>query len=195
MIHKYRNRKARGFSLLELIIVVSMLLVIAAISIPNMMSVIANARLRAGTTSLSGMLQSCRMMAIKHNKTMTTHFTVMAYGPVAYVKDATDSGSLTNMDPQVQLGAPVNKVTTPTGTGAPSALDSTTLGFTPQTGDPSFNPRGMPCAYSGGTCANKGFVYYFTDSRPLGKAGWAAVTISPAGRVTKYFWDGSNWAQ
>ena len=195
MSYKHRNRKARGFSLLELVIVVSMLLVIAAIAIPNMMSVIANARLRAGATSLSGMLQSCRMMAIKQNRTKTTRFTVMAYGPVAYVKDATDGSSLTNKDPQVQMGAPVNKVTTPSGVGAPPVLDTTTLGYTPFTSNPSFNARGLPCRYNSGTCANAGFAYYFNDNRPLGKQGWAAVTISPAGRVTKWWWDGTNWTQ
>lgn len=195
MSDKHRNRRARGFSLLELIIVVSMLLVIAAMAVPNMMSVIANARLRAGATSLSGMLQSCRMMAIKQNRTKTTKFTVMSFGPVAYVKDATDGSGLTNTDPQVQLGAPVTKVAIPFGPGAPTLLDTSILGYTPLVTKPSFNPRGLPCTYSGGTCANAGFVFYFTDNRPLGKAGWTAVTISPAGRVTKWWWDGNNWTQ
>ena len=84
-------------------------------------------------------------------------------------------------------------MTTPTGTGAPPALDDTTLGFTPQTGDPSFNPTGLPCVYSSGVCSNSGFVSYFHDARPHGQMGWAALTISPAGRLKKWFWNGSSW--
>ena len=189
-------RSRRGFSLLELMVVVGILLVVAALAIPNFMTMTANARLRSGMSSFSGLLQNCRMIAVKKNRIMTVHFSVLSNGPVGYVKDATvTSPTLESTDPQVELGAPVTKVVSPTGPGAPGALlDSSTLGFTPQTGDPSFNPRGMPCSYSGTTCTpNAGFVYYFTDSRPMGKNAWAAVSVTPAGRVKTWFWSGSAW--
>lgn len=186
-----------GFSLLEITVVVSILLVLGAMLVPTMMTVIANSRLRGGATNLSGILQGCRMTAVKQNRTMAVHFTVISAGPLAYVKDATiGSPSVSSTDPQVELGAPVSLVSSLSGPGAPSvALDNTILGFTPLTADPAFNPRGSPCSYSGGNCTpNVGFVYYLTDSRPLGKSGWAAVTISPAGRITKWFWNGFAWA-
>lgn len=190
------QRRQSGFSLVELMMVVAILLVISAFAAPYMVNVIANIRLRGGMTSLAGVFQDCRSNSIKQNRLMSTHFTVLAHGPVAYVKDATvSSPTLATSDPQAELGAPVTQVSSLTGvTGAPTALDSTTLLFTPQTGDPTFNPRGLPCNYSGGTCTTGvGFVYYFTDSRPLGKNGWAAVTISPAGRVKVWMWNGSSW--
>ena len=176
--------------------VVSILLVVAAFATPYMVNVIANVRLRGGMTSLAGLFQDCRAISIKQNRLMSTHFTIVSAGPVAYVKDASvSSPSLASTDPQVQLGAPVTKVTSLTGiTGAPSVLDNATLGFTPQTVDPTFNPRGLPCTYSGGTCTGiAGYVYYFTDSRPLGANGWAAVSISPAGRVKVWMWNGVSW--
>ncbi len=188
-------RRARfGFSVLELLVVLSILLIVGALAVPNFLNIIANSRLRSGMGSLSGLLQDCRMTAVKKNRIMSTHFSVMAHGPVAFVKLATDASGITSSDPQVQLGAPVTKVTSPTGTGAPTALTSATLGFTPQTDDPSFNPRGLPCNWNGAACAgNVGFVYYFTDTRPLNKNGWAAVSVSPAGRVKTWFWNGSAW--
>jgi type II secretory pathway pseudopilin PulG len=173
--------------------VVAIVLVLAAVAIPNMMNVIANARLRGAATSLSGMLQSCRMLAVKENRIKTVYFTSVAVGPYAYVKDAASaSTTLTPMDPQVQLGAPIIQVTTPAG-GTPSVLDSTTLGYTPLNSPdlPSFNPRGLPCKYVSGTCTNAGFVYYFTDIRR--NNAWTAVSISPAGRITKWFWYGNRW--
>jgi hypothetical protein len=38
-------------------------------------------------------------------------------------------------------------------------------------------------------------VVYFTDTRTVGTPGWAAVTISPAGRVASWIWNGSSWSE
>ena len=188
------ERRSSGFSMLELLLVVVILTVIGLIALPNMVNVVSNARLRGGATNLASLLQNCRMVAVKENRMKSTHFTVMANGPVAYVKNASDtSTTVLSSDPQIQLGTPLTKYTTPTGANAPTTVPTTSLGFTAQTGDPSFNTSGIPCAYSGGNCTNAGFIYYFKDVRPLGKSGWAAVSISPAGRIKRWFWDGSNW--
>lgn len=193
MMRTHSRYCERGFSLLEAVIVVSMLMAISAIATPNMMTAVANARLRGGATSLSGLLQNSRMMALKLNKVETVHFTVMSHGPVAYI-DVNQDGAYENTDPQVQLGAPMTKVTMPSGPGAPPPIDDTTLSFSDvRTSDPSFNAYGLPCRKSSGSCVNHGFVYYFTDTRPLGKSGWAAVSITPAGRIRTWFWDGSSW--
>ena len=187
-------KSRKGFSLLELIVVVGILLAVAAMSIPNMMSVVANARLHAGLTNVSGVLQNCRMLAVKQNRTMTARITTERSGIIAYIKAATDKSGLKASDPQVQWEAPIRAVDEPTGVGAPSALDSDVLGFKPETGAPSFNSRGLPCVYDSGSCPNKGFVYYFKDTRQSGRNGWAAISISPAGRIKKWFWNGSAWS-
>src|SRR5438552_210581 len=73
----HRNRSKQGFSLVELVVVVAIVLVLAAIAVPNMMNVIGNSRLRAAASSLSGLLQNSRMQAVKQNRTMTVHFTTV----------------------------------------------------------------------------------------------------------------------
>jgi len=192
-IARWQRRQA-GYSLVEIIAVCAIILCISAFAIPNFVVGIANIRLRSGMSSLSGLLQNSRMIAIKQNKTMSVHFAVLAGGPVAFIKEAAAGSTLANTDYQVELGAPVSINQNPSGAGAPTTLDSTTLGFDPQTSDPSFNSRGLPCKYASGTCtAGFGFVYYFTDTRPLGKNGWAAVSVSPAGRVKTWMWNGSAW--
>ncbi len=190
---RFARQRPRGFSLVELIVVVSIALVLVVIAVPNLMNVIANSRLRGAATSLSGLLQNCRMMAVKSNRTKTVLFTSLNLGPYAFVKDATDtSTTLLSTDPQVQLGAPVIQVATPAGTN-PSPLDTTTLGFPALAYPvlPSFNPRGLPCQYSAGVCTNSGFVYYFTDIRR--NSAWTAVSISPAGRIKQWWWYGNHW--
>jgi type II secretory pathway pseudopilin PulG len=187
------RRPSAGFSLLELVVVVLIMMVIGVIALPNMVNVVSNARLRGGATNLSGLLQNARMVAIKENKTKEIRFTTMINGAVAYVKDASDTAGIVRTDPQVQMGTPLTKMLPPLGTGAPPELTSTELGFTALTTYASFTPSGLPCTYSGGNCTNAGFVFYFKDRRPLGASGWASVSVSPAGRLKRWFWNGSAW--
>jgi prepilin-type N-terminal cleavage/methylation domain-containing protein len=187
------NRK--GFSLLEVLLVTAVGLVVTIVAVPNVVVGLANARIRASMTSLSGAFQNCRMMAVKQNRTLTTHLAVKTYGLMAYIKNADDPNpnNILSNDPQVQLQAPVSQVPTPSGAGAPPEVDTAILGFIPLTSEPSFNSRGLPCTYSGGTCLNKGFIYYFKDNRPAPQTSWSAVSISPAGRIKKWYWNGSAW--
>src|SRR5436853_7686892 len=70
----------KGFSLVEIMIVVLIGLVVTAIALPNMLTVIANTRLRGNIGTLSGIFQNCRMLAVKNNRVMTTHFNTASYG-------------------------------------------------------------------------------------------------------------------
>jgi hypothetical protein len=170
------------------------MLVLGSISIANIAAVVSNARLHAGVASMSGLFQNSRMLAVKNNQTLTTHFTTEdSLSLVGYIKEAHDTGHRSANDSQVKWEAPVSMRTTPDGTGAPDALTPEVLGYTPQTGEPTFNPRGLPCAYSSGLCQNSGFLYYFKDTNRTGGKGWAALSISPAGRVKKWFWSGAAW--
>jgi hypothetical protein len=47
--------------------------------------------------------------------------------------------------------------------------------------------------FDDGPCTSSGFLYYFKDMSQKGSKGWAALSISPAGRIKKWFWSGSNW--
>jgi Tfp pilus assembly protein FimT len=189
-----RNRS--GFSLMETLIVVSVAMIVMVTAVPNISNAIANAKLRASMTSLSGLYQNTRMVAVQQNKIKTACFqggtTTRLMG---FVRDAGATCSLSVYDSQVEMEAPITKMTTPTGPGAPPVISNSILGFTPQTVDPSFNTRGLPCLYSGGACpTNYGFIYYFKDTRAPGAAGgWAAISLSPAGRIKRWFWSGSIW--
>ena len=187
-------RRVAGFTLIEIAIVLAIALIVAGIAIPNMVSVISNSRLHAGVTSMSGLLQNCRMMAVKENKTLTTRFTTEGAATlVGYVKEAADTADRRGTDTQTEWEAPVLMMTAPTGAGHPTSISTSVLGFTPQTTEPSFNTRGLPCVYSSGTCANNGFLYYFKDTSRVGGKGWAALSISPAGKIKKWFWSSSRW--
>jgi prepilin-type N-terminal cleavage/methylation domain-containing protein len=192
MTGTHGRRPARGFSLLELMIVVGITLVVAAIAIPSIATAVYNVRLRAGASSVSGLIQTGRMMAVKKNRTYKVRFSTVGSSALAYV-DLNDDGSPQATEPQVQTGGTVVKSAAPTGT-APPPLDSTYLGQNPATGDPDpyFDSRGIP--HPVGSTTTLWLAYYFTDNRPVSTPGWAAITISPAGRVKTWFWTGSAWA-
>ncbi len=195
-----------AYTTIEVLIVVAIGLIITAVGLPRMSTVIANMKLSSSMTTVSGLLQNTRMIAVQQNKTMTAkrlNRTSPPYSLVYYVKLATDTSGLATSDAQVEMEAPITPGPTPTGASAPSVIDpSTKLGFTPQPIDPStgvyasFNSRGLPCLYSALTsmCANYGFIEYFKDNRIGGSGGWAAITISPAGRIKRWFWNGTDWA-
>ena len=190
-----------GFSLQEVLFVVGIGLIISTAALPSMSNAIANMKLRASMTTVSGLLQNTRAMAVKENKVKTAcHYnrTIEPYSLVYFVRDATDCTALTSTttDVQVEMEAPITPVSTPSGPGAPGAIDNTSLGLTasPLTTDPSFNSRGLPCAYAGGSCTtNSGFIQYFKDNRIGGSGGWAAISVSPAGRIKRWFWNGATW--
>jgi prepilin-type N-terminal cleavage/methylation domain-containing protein len=192
------KRDQGGFSLFELAVVLSVGLILAAIGLPRMSNVLAMQKLRGSMTTASSFLQNVRMLAIKKNRTMTAfafNRTEPPYSLVYWTKESTDSSSFSPEFSQVELEAPISKMDSPTGPGAPPAITNAALGLLvdPEVADPSFNSRGLPCKVSGTDCDNKAFIKYFKDNRIGGSGGWAAVSITPAGRIKRWFWNGSAW--
>src|SRR5216683_4447719 len=62
-----RRGRTSGFSLLEIVIVVFVVLVVMAIAVPNVLLAVANVRLRSSAGDLAGLMQQARIMAAKNN--------------------------------------------------------------------------------------------------------------------------------
>ena len=187
----------RGFSLIELLVVMAVLLIVGAIAAPTVATTIDAYRLRGTLTSVSGLAQRCRLLALKKNS--TSHMVVTTNGGVVvmYCKEINDTSSLSASDPQIELSTQFSTPGLPTG-GA-TQLDANTMwgssGSTfNENSDPYFNSRGLPCnAVSVGTACTTvtGYVYYLKYTR--GSPRWAALSISPASRIQSWFWNGSSW--
>src|ERR1700730_10563810 len=63
-----RTRCCRGFTLIELMLVVTVCIVLAGIAIPKLLSAIYAARLRGTMADFSSLLQSSRIYAIRDNR-------------------------------------------------------------------------------------------------------------------------------
>jgi|SRR5579859_4424269 len=192
--HKRKN--ARGFSLLELVIVVAIMLVLAVISIPRVLKMISDLNLRYEVTNLNGLLQSARMQAIRKNDYYTVQSTSLPSGGFGYYVHL-HGATYTSGDPVLPIGS---QMTIHIGTGSGAPNESTflsNLSFTVNSGSepPSFNARGLPCFASVTNCpqANTGFVFFLTNRVITGDYSWGAVAISPSGRMQIWTCDGNGY--
>ncbi len=55
---KVNGIRQRGFSMVEVLIVLTVVLILAGVAIPNIATAIANVRLRGAASDLSGLMQS-----------------------------------------------------------------------------------------------------------------------------------------
>lgn len=215
---KETRKQERGFSVVELLIVVFVVMVVAAIAIPNILSAVTNIRLRASAGDLAGLLQQARIFSAKNNTTYPVLYATRNGAQIAFV-DLNGDGvwennvavtiggvSVTMSEPMVELsggtvaasGAPSGSGGQPTpyvlvGDSGNGAYDNTnTLGF---------SSRGLPCNYdtttTPATCTTppaKYFVYYLTIPKVgSGGTGWAAVVVTKGGRTKIVTWNGGAW--
>jgi prepilin-type N-terminal cleavage/methylation domain-containing protein len=195
------QRKGRGFSLIELVIVVAIIMILAGITAPRLLNVVSDIKLRYVATNLSGLLQSARMQAVRKNTFYSVQSTTLPTGEAAYYVDLPKSGTYVAGDPVLPLGSQIT-VYLGTGSGAPNE-GTITCGplcvFNPGTDPPSFNARGLPCIAATNSCpqnAGQGFVVFLSKPSLTGNVNWASVVITASGHMQIWTCDGSgNWIQ
>jgi prepilin-type N-terminal cleavage/methylation domain-containing protein len=205
---KNRFRTHRGFSVVELVVVVSVVLILVAILIPNVMLAVTDLKLRASAGDLAGLMQQARILAAKNNDTYAIQYGIRNGAQIAFVDlnkngawDATVTinGVITN-EPLIEFGGTaVPAPGAPSGgggeppayvlagdTGAGSYDNTNTLGYT---------GRGLPCNYVAGTCNTPPALYfvYYLKTTAVGQAGWAAVVVTKSGRCKIVTWNGATW--
>ena len=198
------STSSAGFSLLELLIVLGIALVISAFAIPTMVTTLDSFKLRGAMGNASNIEQRCRSQAIKSDASQRLHFATVGGRVVLFVTTSTDA-AVAPLTTDKQLSAQVWFPTqfsipgAPTGAGAPTLLTGTIMWNTtlvPNVNvDPYFNSRGLPCLPDPvtGVCnPTTGFVYYFKYTGS-GSSKWTATSISPAGRMESWFWNGVSW--
>lgn len=211
------KKRHSGFTMLEVMIVISIGLVLMAMTAPLVNTALNMYRLRGAGGDLANLLQSSRMRAVTSDRYLPISVVPGVPGPAAAntFNAYTDLNGNLSYDPGEPAIAFNRSVQIQPPAGAPNAQDlyqkflpNTPLGqviINPNTWGSAvtFGPRGLPCqatAAAGGTCS-----YITTNPNPPGqplafevflqntRTGiWEAVTVNPAGRVRAWHYQATS---
>jgi prepilin-type N-terminal cleavage/methylation domain-containing protein len=185
--------RQRGFSIIELLVVIFILLVVAAMAVPAALQAVRGLQLRSSAGALAGLMQQTRIFAAKNNALAgyAIRFTTSNGARIAFI-DINGDGVYQPSERAVQFSGNVAVTTAtppaayvPQGEGGTAYANTTILGF---------SPRGLPCPYVAGTPATCNtpaanyFAFYLTDGQ-----GWAAVAVAKGGRTKVAIWNGGSW--
>jgi len=210
-----KKTQERGFTVLELMIVLTVMLILVGFAVPQVTAMIRTYRLRGTGTNLAGLAQTQRWRAVQDDRfysarTLAGGGAVTEYADV-YPQNVNGSsgngagGPIDPRDPQLVINSEV--VILPVGSApGTTALKAQILppgsGVIPVDGSVAatpvtFGPRGLPClptATNGGTvCDSAGgtqaYWIFFQDSITQ---KWGAVTVTPAGRIQVWYYE-NGW--
>ena len=202
-----RSDSNRGFSLIELCVVLAILMTVGGMMFISTRHAVQNIRLTQSATSYANLLQRAQIQAVQDD----TYYTVLTdttstSSPSAYV-DLAGSQAYAAPDPMMMFLQDVSPKPFSQGPGL-ADLESK---FLPAAGvatvattaaGPTFGPRGLPCkpsTPSGGTCpyldASTGIpTSYITFLQNSRNTKWEAVTVTPAGRIGIWSYEGTYWS-
>lgn len=190
-----RENRTHGFSLIELLIVMAVMLVLAAMATPITLNTMDAYKMRGSINSVSVLAQRCRLLALQKNTTSRMYFQTNGGAVTMFCKANNDpTQTLQQSDPQLRLDTRFSIGATPTSTLSASTMWGSSGTAYSSNSDPYFNSRGLPCAppSAGAACYSiNGYVYYFKYSSRTTR--WAAMSISPASRMQNWFWNGNGW--
>jgi prepilin-type N-terminal cleavage/methylation domain-containing protein len=199
---KNRHSKHRGFTLIELVVVMAVLLVVAGMAIPNLATAMRQAHLKGVVSDFAGLLQTERIRAVDGDSFYPAY--ILAGNPEMGFVDIAGLGA-TTLDPKDPL-IQINSEVLPKAVGAAPKTASLQALFLPPNATVvlydgsvaanaiTFGPRGLPCNAAGGlTCKTRvpaGDVAYWIFFQDSVSTSWGAVTVTPAGRVQRWLFTG-----
>lgn len=204
------KRSLRGFSMLELMVAVVVLLIISAFALPNVMRAFHTNKLRGTGNDFSTLLQQARIRAVEDDRFYSVYILAgngnaqPQTGFVDIYPQAVNGASGTG-GAAVQPGDPLIPITSEVipqpagvapGTAGLRAQFLPPVGVAPLDGNLAaspitFSPNGLPCVPQnvvGGTTCNAGGgpVAYWIFFQNTVNQQWEAVTVTPAGRIQKW---------
>jgi type IV fimbrial biogenesis protein FimT len=194
------SQLSSGFSMVELVVVVALMMIMSAYAIPQIMLTIRGYQLTSSASQVADAIKFSRFEAIRRN--VNVNCLAAPSGTTWTVgTDSNGDGTLENTERQFQLSNSVNFLPTSSVPGAnslPAALNVasvTTLSASSSTQTISFDPRGavyFPTSAGGVTTV---YVYY-VGSTSSTTQDYRAVVVMPSGPIQ--IWAGgqaSGWRQ
>jgi prepilin-type N-terminal cleavage/methylation domain-containing protein len=186
------NSRSKGFSVMELLIVVAIMLVLATLALPQLSRVGAVYKLDASGHAVASLLQQARLQAVKTNLPAYTQYDTTQTPNMVYVNSDSTQAFVVGTNPDVQLGSGITFQTAGVDHSQIDAYLGAGVTVEPTKNNIrviGFNARGLPCIPTGNAqvCSTNdgGSVPAFLWLMQ-GNAGWEAVSVTPAGRVKSW---------
>lgn len=165
------SRSQKGFSLVELMVVVGILVIVGMVSVPTLVSTYPAYKLKKSARDLCSNLRKARSLAIKLNRDITVAFNISER---SY---SIDGGSPIKLESGVSFGPGIATSAAPPDTSLPED------GISFEDNKVTFNSRGLVTPVT-----NRGNVYLY-NKRGVFCAGVTTI----AGNITMKQWSGSSW--
>lgn len=195
------RRATAGFSMVELVVSIGIMLVLTALAIPSLVHSLHAYQLNSAAASVSDMLKFTRFEAVRRNKQINLQFTQNGLSWIVWT-DSFVVGNGGPIDPrdkqQVIAGYPT---LLPSGTAPPPGAISAALGgITPiplsgNNGSVTFDARGAVRQAIGGALAGSPYVFYVGNANDT-DSGYRAVVLLPSGSTQTWTApSGGPWRQ
>jgi type IV fimbrial biogenesis protein FimT len=176
------SRRSSGFSIVELVVSVAVLMVLTAIAVPTMMTSIRAYQLNASAMSLSDILKFTRFEAVRQNKPISSIFQ-QAGGVWTVGTDSNGNATIDNSEKQVNISGfatllPPGGLPSPSPILAAVSASSLNSSLSGSPGALTFDARGA--IRVGGALSTNVFVFYLGNSTHP-EFGYRAVVLLPAG--------------
>lgn len=178
-----RRRATAGFSMVELVVSICVMLVLTALAIPSLMRSVRTYQLNNAAGSVSDMLKFTRFEAVRRNTQI--NFLMQANGTGWLVgADSNNSGALDSTEKQESISGYAALL--PSGTAPPPNAISAALGgaaLTPLYGSGAtvtFDARGAIRLGIGGQVSTSVYVFYVGNATDP-DSGYRAVVLLPSG--------------
>jgi type IV fimbrial biogenesis protein FimT len=177
----------RGFSLIELVVVMGMMMVLSAITVPSVLQSMNSYRLNVATTSLQNIIEVARFNAVRRNSTISLR-QGLVNGQAAFYVDLPNSGAYVNTDPvylvptNVQVAPAAAPAAAATGLANTRALAGGCI---------SFNSRGVADYTNCGGGVQS--VWFISLGMANGNAGYRAITLTPMGQAKTWGSASGTW--
>ena len=185
----------KGFSLLEALIVIAIVMIIAGMAIINFSSVLPNAKANSAMDQMLYQLRSARARAIAHRREVqiqfvgTNQLTVSELFPAGAPPPPTTVSFEGGAQYMVFTAPPIPDIPAPYNFGNGSAVF-----FGGVTGGPpimKFTTNGS--FIDGGNTLLNGTVFLGITGKPA--TARAVSVLGATGRVREYHWDGTQWQE
>jgi len=200
------GRCEAGFTLVELIITMTLVLIVAGFALPQYIRAMHTSKLRGVASDISGLVQIVRIRAVQDGRFYTLRTSnVQNLGFV----DLNGNGTFDAGEPSIPTSSEVTIIAAanaPATNNLYSQFLPSGSAITVYDGGPlatpltpiTFGSRGIPCktqTATGGTVCESGggAIPFWIFFRNTISGEQEAVTVNPAGRVRKWYYGGGAW--